>query len=66
MTYNWTTPPPPGETPGETAYRAWWEELNRYHSTDLFHDDWAEITDGAKSGWEAAAEAIKHKYGAIY
>lgn len=57
-------PPPDPTTPGAIAYRAWWEELNRYHHTEIFHDDWAEITDGARSGWETAAQTIIREYGA--
>jgi hypothetical protein len=45
-------------TPGQIAYAAWWQALNEYHSLDLFHDEWAEITEGARIGWEAAARAV--------
>lgn len=45
-------------TPGQIAYTAWWQALNEHHSLDLFHDEWAEITEGARIGWEAAARAV--------
>lgn len=54
------------QTPGQIAFNAWNEQLNRYHGTDLGLCEWEETTAGAKSGWEAAAETIRQRYGAIY
>lgn len=64
MTYDWTTPPPNGETPGETAYNQWRRWL--IESGKRKYQKWEALSPTSKEAWESVGEAIKHKYGAIY
>jgi|GEM_PF-4708136 len=55
------------DTPGETAYAAYFTSTNGLNTaTGEPRPSWDELTPESQAAWNNAAEAVKLAYGAIY